>query len=91
MRQAVVAVEYKGRMIGEGRLDLLIEDELVVELKAVEAFSAIHTAQVMSYLKTMQLPLALLINFGATFTRRYSTSCSFLNLGALGVLAVSRK
>jgi GxxExxY protein len=62
-RQAVVAVEYKGHFVGEGRLDILVENQLVVELKTIEAFAPIHTAQVLSYLKATGCKLGLLINF----------------------------
>ena len=61
--QPVVAVNYKGQMVGEGRLDLLVSDVLIVELKAVENLVPIHEAQVLSYLKMTNHPLALLINF----------------------------
>ncbi len=44
-------------------MDLLVEDVLVVELKAVDALAPIHTAQVISYLKATSLSLGLLINF----------------------------
>jgi GxxExxY protein len=49
--------------VGEGRLDLLVNDCLIVELKAVDSLAPIHTAQVISYLKAMRLSLGLLINF----------------------------
>jgi GxxExxY protein len=62
-RQKTIAVDYKGRAVGEGRLDLLVGGCLVVELKAVEAIAPIHVAQVISYLKATELPLGLLINF----------------------------
>jgi len=62
-RQKPVSVEYKGRAVGEGRLDLLIAGKLIVELKAVDALAPIHTPQVITYLKTTNLPLGLLINF----------------------------
>ena len=62
-RQVPVAVSYKGHSIGESRLDLLVEGKLVVELKAVDQFAPIHTAQVMSYLKATGHRLGLLINF----------------------------
>jgi|GEM_PF-158175 len=62
-RQVPVAVTYKGHSIGEGRLDLLVDGKLVVELKAVDQFAPIHTAQVMSYLKATGHRLGLLINF----------------------------
>lgn len=62
-RQFKIAVEYKGRKIGEGRLDILVAKILPVELKAVESLAAIHQAQLISYLKMTHLQLGLLINF----------------------------
>jgi len=62
-RQAPVAVDYKGHRIGENRLDLLVEDSVVVELKAVDALAPVHTAQVISYLKVTGCRIGLLINF----------------------------
>jgi GxxExxY protein len=62
-RQKPVVVDYKGHGVGQGRLDLLVGDCLIVELKTVDAFAPIHRAQVISYLKTTGLCLGLLINF----------------------------
>ena len=62
-RQKPTKVEYKGEYVGEGRLDLLVDDRLVVELKAVREAAPIHTAIVLSYLKAIDRRLALLINF----------------------------
>ena len=64
-RQQTISVHYKGYEVGEGRLDLLIEDRLVVELKAVELLAPIHIAQVLSYLKASGLHLGLIINFNS--------------------------
>lgn len=61
-RQFAFAVNYKGHAVGEGRLDLLVNDLLVVELKAVDDLLPIHTAQVISYLKATRKHLGLLIN-----------------------------
>ena len=58
-----VAVNYKGHQVGEGELDFLVGDILVVELKAVEKLAPINEAQVISYLKMTEHPLGLLINF----------------------------
>jgi GxxExxY protein len=58
-----VAVKYKDYPIGEGELDFLVGDSIIVELKAVEKLSPIHEAQVISYLKMTNCPLGLLINF----------------------------
>ena len=62
-RQHIVAVRYKNRSIGEGRLDFLVDNRLVVELKTVETLLPIHTAQVISYLRATDHKLGLLINF----------------------------
>jgi GxxExxY protein len=62
-RQKSIAVDYKGYSVGEGRTDLLVGGCLVLELKAVETLTAIHTAQLISYLKALHLHLGLLINF----------------------------
>lgn len=63
IRQKAVAVTYKGRRVGEGKLDLLIGNTLIVELKAVVNLTPLHEAQVLSYLKMTHHPLGLLINF----------------------------
>jgi GxxExxY protein len=68
-RQKPIPLQYKGRNIGEGRLDLLVAECLVVELKAVEALLPIHKAQVISYLKATRLQLGLLINFNVPVLR----------------------
>ena len=65
-RQVVFGLDYKGHVIGEGRLDFLVDDCLIVELKAVEGLAPIHTAQCISYLKANQRRLALLINFNVS-------------------------
>jgi GxxExxY protein len=62
-RQAPVTVMYKGRPVGESRLDLLVDGKLVVELKAIDSLLPIHHAQVIPYLRATGLPLGLLINF----------------------------
>jgi GxxExxY protein len=66
VRQAKVAVNYKGEEVGEGRLDILVGNKLIVELKAVDSLLPIHKAQVISYLKSTKLMLGLLINFNTT-------------------------
>lgn len=61
--QAPITVRYHGTPVGEGRLDLLVENCLIVELKAVEALLPVHHAQVTGYLRATGLTLGLLINF----------------------------
>lgn len=65
-RQMPVDVDYDGIHIAQAfKVDLLVEQQLVVELKAVEALLPVHGRQLLTYLKLMKLPLGLLINFGA--------------------------
>ena len=62
--QLDVEVNYKGVNLGEGlRLDLLVNDELIVELKSVEELKPVHYKQLLTYLKLMDKPVGLLINF----------------------------
>ena len=62
--QVVLPVEYDGVKLDAGyRLDLLVEDAVIVELKSVERMLPIHQAQLLSYLKLSGLQLGLLINF----------------------------
>jgi len=91
-RQVPLPLRYKGRSIAESRVDLLVGNELVVELKAVETLLPIHMAQVLSYLKAGSFLLGLLINFNATTLRqgiRRLISDPYY-LGGLGALAVPR-
>jgi GxxExxY protein len=62
--QKVCPITYKGLLIDDAyRLDLLIEEKLVVELKAVDALADVHEAQILTYLKFSSCELGLLINF----------------------------
>ena len=51
------------------RIDLLVENHLVIELKSVERMAPVHGKQVLTYLRLMKLPLGLLINFGQEMFR----------------------
>jgi GxxExxY protein len=63
-RQKALPVIYKGVKLDCGyRLDLLVEEKVVVELKAVAGIEPVHTAQVLSYLKLSKCKVGLLINF----------------------------
>lgn len=70
VRQHVIGLTYKGRPVGEGRLDLFVDQSLVVELKAVEALLPVHSAQILSYLKAVQCKTGLLINFNVPMLKR---------------------
>ncbi|MBW2615601.1 MAG: GxxExxY protein [Deltaproteobacteria bacterium] len=61
--QKEIKIEYLGTLVGTHRLDLLVENEIIVELKAVKELADIHFAQLRSYLKATGLKVGLLINF----------------------------
>ena len=64
-RQAGFPVIYKGRVVGRHRPDLIVEGQVVVEVKAVERLARVHTAQVLTYLQVTGCELGLILNFGA--------------------------
>ena len=63
-RQKHIEVLYKGYQVGRYVADLIVEDNLLVELKALSGFSRQHEAQVMNYLRATGIRVALLLNFG---------------------------
>ena len=83
-RQVPVSLSYRGRHIGYHRLDLLIEDQVIIELKAVKELEKIHYATTLSYLKVSRAPIALLLNFNSqTLTiKRFANSILKLNTEA---------
>ena len=63
-QQKKMSIEYDGELVDVGyRLDLLVNNEVIVELKAVASVLPIHQAQIISYLKLGKKPVGLLINF----------------------------
>ena len=63
-RESPLPLRYKGINLDWGyRVDYLIENELLIELKAIDKIVPIHKAQALTYLKLLQLPQALIINF----------------------------
>jgi GxxExxY protein len=62
-REARFAITYKGKDVGQGRIDILVGRVLIVELKVVECLNNVHRAQVISYLQATKLRPGLLINF----------------------------
>ena len=68
-RQVAVPLVYKGRDLGDYRLDLLVEDAVVVEVKAVERFDPVHEAQLLTYLRLSGRRVGLLINFNQRLLR----------------------
>ena len=68
-RQVEIDVIYKDKVIKVQRLDILVEEEVIVEIKSVSKFHDVFTAQTLSYLKATKLRRALLINFGSKMLR----------------------
>lgn len=67
LSQVTLPISYKNEIIDEAyRLDLLVEDKIIVELKTVEKFIPLHEAQLLSYLKMSNKKVGLLINFNVT-------------------------
>jgi GxxExxY protein len=69
-RQKDLPVIYKGNLIDCGyRLDLLVENKVIIEIKAEKSLLPVHEAQLMTYLKLTQLKLGLLLNFNVVMMR----------------------
>jgi GxxExxY protein len=68
-RERAVYVRYRGVDIPGQRVDLIVGDVLVVELKAVKRFDEVHSAQVLSYMRTTGIRAGLLINFNVRLLR----------------------
>lgn len=63
-RQTPIAVRFRGQTVGDYRADLLIEDVLIVEIKASNNLMPAHEAQLINYLKATHIRVGLLLNFG---------------------------
>ena len=62
--QIPVAIMYKGVTVGDDlRLDIIVEDSLIIEIKSVEALAPVHFKQVRTYMKLLDKPVGLLVNF----------------------------
>ncbi len=68
-RQLEIDVVYKEKVIKGQRIDLLVEDQVIVEIKSLSKLPEVSTAQILSYLQATGLKRGLLINFGAKMLR----------------------
>lgn len=65
-KEITLPIIYKDIKLDQGyRIDLLIEDKLIIELKTVESFTSVHFAQILTYLRLGNYPLGLLINYNS--------------------------
>ncbi len=94
-QQLPIKVYYDGIIVGDFVADLVVNDEVIIELKAVEHLNAIHEVQLVNYLNATARETGLLINFGARsldfkrkFRRPRSESASSGFSGVLGLVAV---
>jgi GxxExxY protein len=63
-REHPLAVSFRGQIVGQFYADILVEDKIILELKAVSALTDIHKAQLINYLKATGIEVGLLLNFG---------------------------
>jgi GxxExxY protein len=68
-RQVSIPLYYKGVLLGEHRPDLIVEDQVVVEVKSIEQIAAVHTMQMVTYLRVANLELGLILNFNSGVMR----------------------
>ncbi len=68
-QQLRIPAIYKGKQLGEYRLDMLVEDLVVVEIKSVERFDPVFEAQLLTYLKLTSKRVGLLINFNSRLVK----------------------
>lgn len=75
-RQVPISVRFRGHCVGEYRADLVVEDILILEIKAQTALSPVNEAQLLNYLKATGMTVGLLLNFGPKpqFKRRVLTT-----------------
>jgi len=59
-------VLYNGKIIGTYYADMVVEDKVLIELKALKAFDTVHYSQIINYLKATELKVGLLLNFGSS-------------------------
>lgn len=64
VQQEPILVPFHGRIVGEYIADIVVEDSIILELKALDRIAEIHKVQTLNYLKAMNYRLGLLINFG---------------------------
>ncbi len=64
-KQKPIEVYFKGKLMGIYRLDLVVDNKIILELKAVSALNDVYKSQLRSYLKATSLHLGILINFGS--------------------------
>lgn len=73
VKEVRIPVYYKGVIVGDYRADILVENRIIIETKAVKEFSFVHEMQLVNYLTATGLDDGLLINFGDDYCFRHKT------------------
>jgi GxxExxY protein len=60
------SILYRSKIVGTYHADLVVEDQIIIELTAIDSLTREHSAKLMNYLKVSELPVGLLLNFGAS-------------------------
>lgn len=68
-RQVEISIPYKAIVLDGLRLDLVVGDSIIIEVKSIAKVADIHLAQLLSYLRAVNVPLGLLLNFNTTWLR----------------------
>ena len=68
-RQVEIVLPYKNTQLRGQRLDLMVENQIIIELKAISQVTDFHKSQLLSYLRAARLPLGLLLNFNVTMLK----------------------
>ncbi len=93
-REVALPLTYRGQTISNAyRLDLVVNDQLLIELKTVEAIQPVHRVQLTTYLRLMRLPLGLLINFNVPLIKdgiNRVLNLDFRNVASAEAFAPSR-
>ena len=63
-QQAPITVRFRGQIVGDFRADLLVDDAVIVEIKAAKTLESAHDAQLLNYLRATEIEVGMLMNFG---------------------------
>ena len=69
-REKEISLHYRGELVGQHRLDLVVDGRVLVELKSVDRLAPVHHAQVLSYLRASGIRVALLVNFNVPMLKQ---------------------
>ena len=65
--EKIIEIHYKGNLVGEYKADIIVDDKVIIEIKAVSQLQKHHEAQLLNYLKATGIKVGLLVNFGEKF------------------------